>query len=233
MADYFTLFAVSINDLNEAEYQWWLSQLRTIIVYDADDAINKIWEGPSCFYNTEMADHADWLGFEYEFGPPDDAGRRSLLIFSDDAGDLELTAFVLQQFLRVHCPDKCVILEAAFTCSKAEPGAFGGTTAYIKAGEIVWFDTHTAARAYERNHGSSPGTHPQAYLLNLDVSLLREQRARLEKCQSVDDTCITGLVKLLDELLDQSVDCADAWCVRADAANLQPRCTAANVVNED
>lgn len=63
-----------------------------------------------------------------------------VLIHSDECGDPDLAALIIEMYLRHFHANYGVLLEFAMTCSKMRPGEFGGGAAYVTRFGVDWWD---------------------------------------------------------------------------------------------
>ena len=111
MANNYTLFSVSLGKCSNEECEW----LKTEYAYKHEETLVD-----SFHINIDAGD---------------------VTIYSDECGDCEAAANLIQAFLKKFRPKQWVILETAFTCSKARPGEFGGAVVLVTAKKQHWMNT--------------------------------------------------------------------------------------------
>ena len=90
-----------------------------------------------------------WLKRQYEKAKKDDLGpgyqmRREqnvLYIFTEESGDLEKVATLLQNYLKEFHPKSGVGFQWAETCDAPRPDNFGGGAVFITAKSQKWWNT--------------------------------------------------------------------------------------------
>ncbi len=157
MADNYVEFSEVIPQLTDEEQAWLAGQLQTVALIDGQEyAVDQqpvnlaeaTWRGPRFLSQaTHFDDCDDGPGFQFRFCP-NEAGSpwgRHLWLFSDEYGDLDQVAELVQQFLRRFRPSQSWAMCYAATCSKPRVGEFGGGAVIITAKRIVWHDAQAIA----------------------------------------------------------------------------------------
>lgn len=83
-------------------------------------------------------DEADDYDFSYEFD--DD---KSVTFYSEESGNPDQVADLLQEFLKEYRPEGYFAFEVAHTCDVPRPGEFGGAACFITAKRQKWMPTST------------------------------------------------------------------------------------------
>jgi len=123
MASNFTLFSAKITGLTKDEHAW----LRDVLEEDDHDSLQK--RGITSFCEVIP-------GFEWRL-------RRSQLdLWSEEYGNLDNVAVVVQVFLRKFRPDAVWAMQWAHTCSKPRAGESGGGAMVVTKFGVRWFDTN-------------------------------------------------------------------------------------------
>ena len=121
MADNFLLFAESLEDLTPQEEAWLAERLAS-----KDEATN----------NLDADDEEDSSGgFEFEFYD-DRSGGRCLKLYAMEAGDPDVAACFVQEFLRRFRPQASFGLSWCASCSKMRDSEFGGGAIFVTADRI-------------------------------------------------------------------------------------------------
>ena len=132
MANNYTLFSTALGKCTNEECEW----LKAEYARTHDETL----------VDPSSGDEVDNPDYDQEAGTFDfdmDAGDVS--IYSEECGDCEAAANLIQAFLKKFRPKQYTTLEAAFTCSKARPGEFGGSVCVITAKKQHWMNTSTWA----------------------------------------------------------------------------------------
>lgn len=124
MADYYTQFAMSLDDVSSEEAQW----IREMIAED-EDGFPKFMQ--------DWEDRDEMLGF-LAFDLTFDDDRTVKITDLDGYGNEGQLARFLQMYLKRWRPDTYLGLSFAYTCSKPRNDAFGGGAAFITADYIEW-----------------------------------------------------------------------------------------------
>jgi hypothetical protein len=152
VADNYLQFSEVLTNLTEPEETWLKEQLQPIRVFGQE-------EYPEDAVPAELADtEADWtgvrflrdngdydpdcdsLGFEHAFHDDHDDGGwgRHLWLYTEDWGNADNVAWLVQKFLKRFRPDQCWSLTYSTTCSKPRTGEFGGGAIFVTANKITW-----------------------------------------------------------------------------------------------
>ena len=159
MADYYLEFSEIVRGLSDAEAAWLANQLQSVAVIDGvqyvaeqvpSEAAAKpvTWEGPRFLCGVAAYEESpDEPAFGYEFGIDDteDGAGRYLCLYSEEHGDLDQVALLVQKFLREFRPADVWTITYATTCSKPRVGAFGGGVGVVTADTIEWQDAELLA----------------------------------------------------------------------------------------
>ena len=158
MADNYLLFSECLEKLTPFEVNWLESVLEEMPDEDGDDC-------PQFLLDYADRDEGDnYTGFDWliEEDNKDRHGEEApgyqrlhyMLIYSEDHGDPERVALLVQKFLKACRPNDWWSMSFAQTCSKPRVGEFGGGAVFITADEIRWFYTSEliseAHKAFER-----------------------------------------------------------------------------------
>ena len=154
MANHYTQFSESLKVKNPAEEQWLREQLA--LVYLA--ASHKLFpaETPQLKESGETYEEMprfqaealqrgatdcslDFVGFSWEI-QKDDEGT-SLWIYSEECGDVEQVAYIVQLFLKQFAPKDWWRLTWANTCSRMLVGQFSGGALLVTARETLFNDS--------------------------------------------------------------------------------------------
>ena len=166
MADNWLTFSEVIPNLTAAEEEWLEHQLEGIAIvggkeypYELGDddikagreqvAVEKA-EFAGCRAYRDMEDydfgmHGSEVGFQYSFDDDHDQPEgwgRHMWLYTDENGEIELVAHLVQKFLRKFRPKGCWSLTYATTCSKPCVGEFGGGAVFVTAAEIKYESTY-------------------------------------------------------------------------------------------
>jgi hypothetical protein len=126
MANNYMLFSVEVPDLTKEEMTWFKKEL----LRPSDDEWDK-W--PENKQKAWLKSHGDvnevdlYPDFEWEID------QNSLILFSEECGNLDQVCSLLQAYLREFDPKGHIGVEWAVTCSKMRPGEFGGGAVFITA----------------------------------------------------------------------------------------------------
>jgi hypothetical protein len=152
LADNYVTFSECIDELTPEEENWLTQQLEVIYVYgDKEYTIEDIQQGKA----NDLDDcYQDWSGYRYlrtlhNYQPNDNAPfeyefidrgsrRMRLWIYTDDCGNPEYLAELVQRFLKKFRHDQYWTLSWANTCSRLESSGFSGGAAFITADTIDW-----------------------------------------------------------------------------------------------
>lgn len=123
MANSYTLFSESIDNLTEEESKWW----------------NKILDGIGEVDFEFLDPLVEWecIDFQYRF----EGEGSSLWIFSDECGVVDQVICLVREFLSLHRPGEVFTLSWADTCSSPRLGEFGGGAVIVTAEGADWVNT--------------------------------------------------------------------------------------------
>lgn len=130
MANNYTLFSQTIDDLTPEEEEW------------AAKALSEPEEGEGSEEDSiyrEILDDSPSMEFSWEITSLD--GGRALVFWSDDSGNTDQVAKFAQLFLKKFRPKGHFFIEWANTCSKPRPGEFGGGVVFVTADDITYTNT--------------------------------------------------------------------------------------------
>ena len=138
MADNYLEFSEIIANLTGPEEAWLKEQLQPIRVFDGKGHRAEVV--PFLLDKTDYDLEWDALGFEYRFHDDNDPGGwgRHLWFYTEDWGNADNVAWLVQKFLKQFRPQECWSLSYAATCSKPRIGEFGGGAVFVTADTIVW-----------------------------------------------------------------------------------------------
>ena len=150
MANNYLQFSEAIGHLSIKEHNWLQRQLETIYVFgDKEYAENEVprgfstadatWCGCRALRDLPDVDNDDDAGFQYQFMEDEELGRH-LWVYTDEGGDPDRVAHLVQKFLRQFRPHECWSLTYATTCSKLRLGEFSGGARFVTADRIESFD---------------------------------------------------------------------------------------------
>lgn len=133
MANNYTMFSFTIRLANKEHADWWRGARS--LMYDWDDSdVSRDALFQALGLNPE----------DFEFSPcsidvEDDDSE--VWIYTEESGDCDATANLVQGFLARFEIENPVYFEAAFTCSKPRPDEFGGAAWFITKDEVKSFGT--------------------------------------------------------------------------------------------
>ena len=79
------------------------------------------------------------LGFTYEFHEePEKSLGKHLWIYTEEDGEPDRVAHLVQKFLQRFRPAECWSLTYSRTCSRPHLGAFGGGAVFVTADAVKW-----------------------------------------------------------------------------------------------
>ena len=120
MANNYTQFSETIDNLTPEELEWWNKELAT---------------------NSEQyeEDYHDWSD-DRDRGTVDDAviENNSIWFRAEESGDIDAVVNSVQRFLKAHRPDDYFILTWADSCSRPRVGEFGGGAVFVTADDRLW-----------------------------------------------------------------------------------------------
>ena len=126
MANNYVSFCEALPVHNQDERDWW----QYVLSFEPDDHDDP----PSEF---ELVSGVE--GVEFDYGGLEvqaDLEDSTVVLYSDDGGNVDLTAMLVQAFLRRFHPTKNFILRYAVYCSKTRVGEFGGGALVVTAQRI-------------------------------------------------------------------------------------------------
>ncbi len=134
MPNYYTQFSTAIESLSEDEAAWLKRVLQDTWDLDPD--------GSEYAWLIEQMDETDtdlegWPSFGHQF--KENGDKPYLWVYSEESGNIEHVAGLVQAFLAKFRPDVTVSLEWAETCSKPAVDSFGGGAVVVTATEQHWF----------------------------------------------------------------------------------------------
>jgi hypothetical protein len=148
MADNYTQFSDALELDDAAEVAWFRKQFdRTLLDrlrnYELEHAGGKIRK-PRWAKDAVLADHI-LAGGDAQIGfdvvGPDAQGRYSIVFYSEESGDIDAVAVIVQAYLRKFAPARCFGLAWAMTCSKPRIGEFGGGAMFVTAKGVEYINT--------------------------------------------------------------------------------------------
>jgi hypothetical protein len=156
MADNYLEFSAVLPNLTQPEEAWLKEQLQKVCVFgDAtypEDAVpaeladrEPDWSGVRFLRDKDDYDPAwDCLDFYYAFHDDRevDGWGRHLWVYSEEHGNADNVAWLVQKFLKQFRPDQCWSLTYANTCSKPRAGEFGGGAIFVTADETKWQNSY-------------------------------------------------------------------------------------------
>ena len=155
MANSYLLFSVEIPGLTKKEVAWFQKQLTC-----PDEELFIKW--PEAKQQAWLKEHGTddlscYPDFGYEFDP--DGTKQSLILYSEECGNLDQVCNMLQSYLKTFHPDRHIGVEWATTCSKMRPGEFSGGAVFITAQEQRCMNSGTwlynVAAAWQRRKDAS------------------------------------------------------------------------------
>lgn len=148
MADYFTQFSFIIPVTPEQGN--WLTQVHALaaalIDYAEDGEARQNIEGPPDVVSAALGLAEGRDGFR-DVEVEHEASEGHVWVGSEDSGDVDYTADLVQAFLRRFELDLVVAFQWANTCSKPRLDAFGGGAAVISRRNVDWFAMTTLVKA--------------------------------------------------------------------------------------
>jgi hypothetical protein len=152
MADNYLEFSEVLPNLTDLEEAWLKEQLQPICIFGTkqypEDAVpaelvdtEPGWTGVR--FLQDKPDHdpqCDALGFQCGFHDDHDTGGwcRHLWLHTEEGGNPDNAAWLVQKFLKTFRPDQCWSLTYSTTCSKPRIGEFGGGAVFVTADAIRW-----------------------------------------------------------------------------------------------
>lgn len=113
MANNYTEFSELIENLTDEERSWFERRMEKL----------------------EADNEEDFIG-DFSYGIED--GGKTLWIYSDESGDIDVACDVIQEFLAEFRPSESFTLSWAATCSKPRVGEFGGGAVYVTADRVEY-----------------------------------------------------------------------------------------------
>jgi hypothetical protein len=174
VANNYTEFSEVIENLTSEEAEWLRHQLVVVCRYgdvtlEEDDIPAERehdtpdWEGCRIYLTMEDydRDYGEDAGFEYVISQPDDVAPVSMWIYSEESGNTDRVAHVIQMFLKQFRPDDHWSMSWAYTCSKPRISEFGGGAMFVTATDIKTYDTgqfvETCEKAVKKAQESQDG----------------------------------------------------------------------------
>jgi hypothetical protein len=166
VADNYLTFSEVIPNLTAEQEEWLKQQLEGIAVVEGkeyryehgDDLINvgskevatqkAEFAGCRAYRDLEGYDfdmYGDQVGFQYSFDDdhdPDTGWGRHMWLYTEDSGEVDLVAHLVQKFLQSFRPNDFWSLTYSTTCSKPCVGEFGGGAVFVTAAEINFESTY-------------------------------------------------------------------------------------------
>ncbi len=149
MADNYLQFSEEITNLTEAEEKWWRDKLAELKSYNEMD---------------DPTEEQEYLGYCYNYfriAPkrrlePVEGGGEFVLyaiwVISEESGDIELVADIVQEFLKAHRPNEYWTATWACTCSKPRIGEFSGGGVFVSAEDIQLFSPRIQIQEAIKKH---------------------------------------------------------------------------------
>ena len=135
MADNYTLFSATLDNITEEERVWWEEEVSPLSI-DADEDDIKV-------FAFKMGIEEEAAEYYPEFEWAYQAYHNHIWIYSEEGGNLENVANTVKTFLAKFRPNEIWSMEFAFTCSKPRIGEFGGGAMIVTATDIKWLNTTT------------------------------------------------------------------------------------------
>ena len=126
MANNYVSFCEELPIHNQEEHDWW----QHVLSFDPDDH-----DDPAAQF--EMVSGVEDVEFDYGWlGVEVDLEGNKVILYSEDGDNVDLTARVVQAFLRRFHPTKNFILRYAEYCSRMRVGEFNGGALVVTAQRI-------------------------------------------------------------------------------------------------
>jgi len=188
MANHYLQFSEVLPHLTGDEERWLRQQLEVVSLFGDQeyvkdsvpaglDPAEAAWTGCRAYQDLDgyEPDFGEEAGFSYRFSDdPHGEWGRHLWLYTDESGDLERLAHLVQKFLRAFRPHQCWSLTYATTCSKPRVGEFGGGALFVTADNIRW---HNADEFIQQERaavaGAKMGSAPQI-VLNMAGGLIQD-----------------------------------------------------------
>jgi len=141
MADYYTQFSGSIDDLTAEEIAWVRKELTPPLEREEYNP------GAEAFLQQWLKDHNLNDPAEHEYWPRFDwsLDGDGLWIYSDEDGCIDHVGIFVRRFLSLWRPAAVFSLTWADTCSKLRTGAFSGGWLVVSKDEIVYGNAYCEA----------------------------------------------------------------------------------------
>lgn len=123
MANNYLEFSEIIENLTQAEIEWWENEVKRI-----SDAIEEDAEGA---YESDSICPNFYL----------EKNSQSVWFHGEECGNPDRVANIVQRFLKQFRPKECFSLTWSCTCSKPRIGEFGGGAVFVTANEIQFYST--------------------------------------------------------------------------------------------
>jgi len=117
MANNYLQFSTAINELTDDEMGWWKTKIVEVDNWDCE-----LDNGP--------------LGIQFSLNEQ----RKEVWFCSEESGNMEFLANVVQEFLEAHRPNYYFTVTWACTCSKPRLDEFSGGGVLVTASDVKWFD---------------------------------------------------------------------------------------------
>ena len=196
MANNYLEFSEVLPKLTPEEEAWLQEQLETIYVFgdrqyteeglpEGINAQEADWYGIRAWADLDpRPDYGEEFGFCCQFcdDEPGENWGRHLWFYTDEWGDPELVAHLVQKFLKRFRPNDCWSFGYAVTCSKPRAGAFGGGAVFVTANAVEYFSDgdflEKAREAFERakQPDRAPTTDRRFVLYDFDAEELASTR---------------------------------------------------------
>ncbi len=164
MADNYLEFSEVLPQLTEAEIAWLRYQLQPVVmVNDQEHLLGSLpveidenqatWRGPRFLRDCDdVTGWGDEIEFAYEFSidERDSGWGHHLWLYSEEYGNIDQVALLVQKFLQQFRPIDCWTLTYAATCSKPRVAEFGGGAVIVTASDIHWEDAQSIAENARR-----------------------------------------------------------------------------------
>jgi len=111
---------------------------------------------------------------------------RHLWVYSQESGNPDNVAWLVQRLLKKFRPDLCWSLTYATTCSKPRAGEFGGGAVFATADEIRWENAHDFIA---RQLGQFKAVKSPAIAVTLDQLTTLVEKAKQESPRG-GSTCV-------------------------------------------
>lgn len=156
MADYYTHFSEAIEQLSKKEIKW----LHSVLT-----------DGPAkrrFLKQARLSDEDVFPDFRWSLEQSEPYWR--LWVRTDESGNFDHLAVVVQAFLAKFRPDSCFLLTWAETCSRPRLGAFGGGGMFVTAQGAEFMNAHSFVEA-----------HRQAFMRKAERAAKKKPAAKRQK----------------------------------------------------